>query len=1347
MNEVEELLSKLERLPDDVRQQAITRLSQKVSVRGVGKARGSGRGRGRRRGYGRLHPSLNPTCSENLAPEEGEELGGGEEEGGDSRMNEGSECMCPKQTHTHTHHINATPLILSGRRTTKKVDYRHLSEFGLDDEETQQRHNTTIAVEANFTHTHTAPTTVPGVKRGRGRPRKHPAPTPTPTSAGETVAVGRKDQTHILNCEQGSGLDLLESCLQESGIKEGHTGTQLNQHKHTVIHDHHKFTKEKEDTFIDKEKHSNKEDRFIFDDEKPMEKEDRFIDEDKLSNKEDRFTHDQDKFTKEKEDRFIDDEDKRIEKEDRFTKEKEERLLNEEDELVCDENKIMDRGRGENFGVNVGGKGGNIRGRGENVGGKGGNIGGKRMNTGSKSRNIGGKGGNVIRVKSIKLLQKEERKERESEEEEKKKEEEKKERLMEERKIEEEEEEEKERLMEERQQEEQKLLEGKQEEEEEEEEQKLMEGRQERRRKKVYVCDSVQTMDNISKKKSIKSELKCEVCGKMYSTLSILKTHQIRHLPKEELPFRCSSCPFTAASRIELSRHQNKHVDEHMYVCEVCGNTFSRDTTLREHIQFVHTKKQQFKCAICEFTTHRPSTMRKHLEGHTQVEPVVVCPVCGALFKSKRNLKAHLLSHAGAKPHACDECGKKFILQNRLAAHKLQVHAPRTHNCPHCIKWFPTVHHLRRHIRVHTGEKPFTCCFCTFSCNTQGNLIKHIRHVHDKINFSYKDYLRESGRGQREVKVEEGRLKELTEEGTQMVQQLLPTLTQWTGQNLTLDQLKQQVQKERDTKVAALREQQARRKRRVLRKTAVGLRQTPYYTTTTPDDKITLYAVAGDGGTGSGVSDDTNNSLDQQIMDGQEGGLTGNHHHQYLLTHTDDNGCVVIIPWDVSLIGESEEGEQDTEWEQQQQQEIHSDRQGGKGSSTGENIVSEWEQQGEILRDRQGGKESSTGENIVSVKVPTRKDDNPIIVEGDVVDSLNARLDLKPHRRTVVCKTETDDTKLNTTRTDTTAMADVMQVSGIVGGELESIVVEGSIDSADDDHHMLPSKHNIHQDNKNFCKPLTESIQVIGSVKGNIEGNSTGSKHSTLQDTKTFCKPLSESIQVVASKNFCKPLPESLQAVSSKNLCKPLPESIQVIASNEPVDESVPSASNLVLPEGYILDGTILDNTGRVIQLADSVLDANLLLRQMGQAVHDAPEVTINKITSNVYSLVSRDSEGHNGETFVITTHGNEEEEEVEVQEKKEFVITTHGNEEEGEKKEEFVITTYNKEDEEEDEKEEEFVVTTHGNVKQKVEEEDDNDVGVGISGVNLLTGEEEEGEGHSSSLVLVINAEDLEKT
>ena len=50
--------------------------------------------------------------------------------------------------------------------------------------------------------------------------------------------------------------------------------------------------------------------------------------------------------------------------------------------------------------------------------------------------------------------------------------------------------------------------------------------------------------------------------------------------------------------------------------------------------------------------------------------------------------------------------------------------------CPICSKKFHSTAKLRRHMVVHTGEKAFACNLCSYKCNLEDNLRKHLMKTH-----------------------------------------------------------------------------------------------------------------------------------------------------------------------------------------------------------------------------------------------------------------------------------------------------------------------------------------------------------------------------------------------------------------------------------------------------------------------------------------------------------------------------------------------------------------------------------------------------------------------------------------
>ncbi len=53
----------------------------------------------------------------------------------------------------------------------------------------------------------------------------------------------------------------------------------------------------------------------------------------------------------------------------------------------------------------------------------------------------------------------------------------------------------------------------------------------------------------------------------------------------------------------------------------------------------------------------------------TDVKKPFSCSQCGNSFTRKTSLKDHMLIHTGEKPFSCSQCGKSFTLKGQLKRH------------------------------------------------------------------------------------------------------------------------------------------------------------------------------------------------------------------------------------------------------------------------------------------------------------------------------------------------------------------------------------------------------------------------------------------------------------------------------------------------------------------------------------------------------------------------------------------------------------------------------------------------------------------------------------------------------
>ncbi|XP_023318352.1 zinc finger protein 99-like [Trichogramma pretiosum] len=250
--------------------------------------------------------------------------------------------------------------------------------------------------------------------------------------------------------------------------------------------------------------------------------------------------------------------------------------------------------------------------------------------------------------------------------------------------------------------------------------------------------------------------------------------------------WNCDKCPFTSESKVDRLYHKALHegfVEQESssdrkclkkLKCPVCDGTFAK-ISLKDHIRAYHTQERPFTCPKCSGKFPRRSALTNHEKtcGVDKVAATLVrqrerkydCKVCGSSFFTGHALRQHMMRHDG-KNFKCDMpgCLTELRTKNELRRHKEIVHdvkgqkyycndcsyvskskqylithwknqhgpdakekeARFTCNEPGCNFRTPLKTRLTRHARVHTGERPYKCPHCDFSCNNLENLRKHV---------------------------------------------------------------------------------------------------------------------------------------------------------------------------------------------------------------------------------------------------------------------------------------------------------------------------------------------------------------------------------------------------------------------------------------------------------------------------------------------------------------------------------------------------------------------------------------------------------------------------------------------
>ena len=77
--------------------------------------------------------------------------------------------------------------------------------------------------------------------------------------------------------------------------------------------------------------------------------------------------------------------------------------------------------------------------------------------------------------------------------------------------------------------------------------------------------------------------------------------------------------------------------------CQVCGSSFTKNSSLKHHVETIHERKKPHKCTFCHESFSAKSNLTRHVNSiHVTDKPLPFsCKKCKRGFKRSDNLKAH----------------------------------------------------------------------------------------------------------------------------------------------------------------------------------------------------------------------------------------------------------------------------------------------------------------------------------------------------------------------------------------------------------------------------------------------------------------------------------------------------------------------------------------------------------------------------------------------------------------------------------------------------------------------------------------------------------------------------------
>ncbi|XP_071645077.1 uncharacterized protein [Temnothorax longispinosus] len=169
--------------------------------------------------------------------------------------------------------------------------------------------------------------------------------------------------------------------------------------------------------------------------------------------------------------------------------------------------------------------------------------------------------------------------------------------------------------------------------------------------------------EHLLKHESIKKNIPCDTCGKIFHSNVRMRVHMRRHKSNS---LACEICRRHLSSKEALEKH-HKTVHLHDYVCDICHKKLKSKQKLRIHI--ISHLESKFKCPKCPKVYKSKQYLNDHLLKHEDIkksdsESKFKCLKCPNVYKRKQNLNEHMLKHEDIKKHPIQQIPQNNLQQN-----------------------------------------------------------------------------------------------------------------------------------------------------------------------------------------------------------------------------------------------------------------------------------------------------------------------------------------------------------------------------------------------------------------------------------------------------------------------------------------------------------------------------------------------------------------------------------------------------------------------------------------------------------------------------------------------------------